>query len=221
MKGEEVLDAKETMQSFREAAMEEFINGLSADDPTPGGGTVSAMAGAMAAGLVIMVAALTDGKNAYKEAWEEAAACSEEAELLREELLDLADEDTHAFDQVMAALRMPRGSEREKKARARALQGATRQATEVPRQVVSRCLQVTVLALQMAERGNANAVSDALVAGELAAAGLRGALANVRINLGSPGDDDYRCVVLDEMQRAVGRLDELLPALREAAEERL
>lgn len=207
--------------SFGGATIEEFINRLSADDPTPGGGTVSAMAGAMAAGLVIMVAGLTEGKSAYQDVWEEAAACSEEAELLREELMDLADEDSHAFDQVMAALRMPRDSDREKKARARALQAATRQATEVPRQVVSRCLQVAVLALQMAERGNANAVSDALVAGELAAAGLRGALANVRINIGSLGDDEYRLAVLHETERALGRLDELLPSLREAADKRL
>ncbi len=206
---------------FGSLTLDGFLGRLAAGDPTPGGGTASAVAGSMGAALVRMVAGLTLGNKKYSEVQKEVQAWAEEAALLQAELSDLADEDSEAFDQVMTALRMPKTSDREKKARTRALGAATRQATEVPRQVLRRCLRVLQLALELARVGNDNAVSDALVGGELAAAGVRGAAANVMINLSALKDEGYRSEAAGEVDRAEAEMMERLVDLRAAASERM
>jgi len=207
--------------TFRSVSVQDFFQSIGSDDPTPGGGTASAMAGAMGASLVLMVAVLTEGKKKYRDVREEVGRVLQEGELLREELLDLADEDSEAFDGVMTALRLPRDTEREKKARSRALQEATRQAAEVPRQIMVRCHRVLALAVNMAEVGNSNAVSDALVAGELAAAGARGGAANVMINLSSLRDEEYSAEVTCQLEQMQSEAEGMLQQLREVVDERM
>ena len=206
---------------FGSLTLEDFLARLADGDPTPGGGTASAVAGSMGAALVVMVTGLTLGKKKYSDVQDEVQAWAEEAALLQKELRDLADEDSEAFNQVMTALRMPRDSDRHRKARIRALEAATRQATEVPRQVLRRCLRVLQLAVELARAGNDNAVSDALVGGELAASGVRGAVANVMINLSSLVDERYRSDAAGEVDRVEVQVSDLLDDLRAAAAERM
>jgi len=209
----------ETKGRFRDISLDSFVEKLTSDDPTPGGGSASALAGATAASLVGMVTGLTLGKKKYKDVQQDVQQCAEEANVLREELLDLSEEDSEAFEGVMAAIKMPKETDKEKKARSRALQEATRQATEVPRQIMIRCSSVLELAIKMAEIGNTNAVSDALVAGEIAIAGVRGGTYNVKINLDSLKDEDYCKEVQEEMAEIEDSISDKRERLGELADE--
>jgi formiminotetrahydrofolate cyclodeaminase len=171
------------MKAFQEMTLGEFAETLASSQPTPGGGSASALAGALGACLVAMVARLTSGALDEVE---------EEADRLRHELLALVDEDAAAFDRVMAAFRLPKGTAAEQAARSEAIQAGYRRAVEPPSDVGERALRLLELALQVAERGNPNAVSDAGVAAELALAALEGAALNVRINLSSITDAAFR-----------------------------
>ncbi len=216
-----MMDNCEERTPFADMSVREFFEKVSSDSPTPGGGTASATAGAAGISLVMMVAALTEGKKKYRDAQEDVSMVLEEGDLLRSELMDLADEDSEAFDAVMAALRLPRTSEQEKRARTRSIQAATRQAAEVPRQVMVRCHRVLELAVLMARVGNANAVSDALVGGELAASGVRGAAANVQINLGSLSDEEYCEELIQQMEKVNYEVERQLEDLRNTAAGRM
>jgi formiminotetrahydrofolate cyclodeaminase len=171
------------MSTFQEMPLARFAETLASSEPTPGGGSASALAGALAACLVAMVARLTSGALDEVE---------EEADRLRHELLALVDEDAAAFDRVMAAFRLPKETAAEQATRSEAIQAGYRTAVEPPSAVGERALRLLELALQVADEGNPNAVSDAGVAAELAFAALEGAALNVRINLSSITDDAYR-----------------------------
>jgi len=201
-------DENTMTERFVQLTGQEFLQRLASGEPTPGGGTASASAGAAGAALVAMVAGLTVGRKGYEDVSDEAADVSEEAGLLREELQDLMDEDSLAFEAVMEALRMPKGSDQDKKARRRSLQAATRQATEVPLQVMRRSQRVVRLAARMAEIGNRNALSDALVAAELGRAAVRGAAYNARINLSGLSDEDFSRRARQEMQDMLDDVDD-------------
>ena len=157
----------------------EFAQELGSNSPAPGGGSASGLAGALAASLAKMVA------NLSGEGQEDNIA---RGQLLADQLLDLVNQDTDAFNQVMAAFKLPKGSDEEKQERRQAIQGATRLATEVPLKIVETSLEVLELAKEMAFHGNKNALSDAGVAGLLGVAACRGASYNVLINL--PGLKD-------------------------------
>lgn len=201
-------DENTMTERFVQLTGQEFLQRLASGEPTPGGGTASASAGAAGAALVVMVAGLTVGRKGYEDVSDEATDVSEEAGLLREELQDLMDEDSLAFEAVMEALRMPKGSDQDKKARRHALRAATRQATEVPLQVMRRSQRVVRLAARMAEIGNRNALSDALVAAELGRAAVRGAAYNVRINLSGLSDEDFSRRARQEMQDMLDDVDD-------------
>ncbi|MGE5273318.1 MAG: cyclodeaminase/cyclohydrolase family protein [Verrucomicrobiota bacterium] len=192
------------MSAFQEMTLARFAETLASSEPTPGGGSASALAGALAACLVAMVARLTTGALDEVE---------EEADRLRHELLALVDEDAAAFDRVMAAFRLPNGTAAEQATRSEAIQAGYQTAVGPPSDVCARALRILELALRVAERGNPNAVSDAGVGAELASAALEGAAFNVRINLTSIKDDAYRTRHDDQLAsvQARGR------ALREQA----
>lgn len=156
---------------------------LASSDPVPGGGSAAALAGAMAAALVAMVAELTSGRPAYAAHEPEIAGMRRDALARREMLLALAEEDATAYDAVVSARRMPKESDSEREARSQALGSAMIDAARVPLRVAVIAGEVLELAERIAPIGNRNAVSDAGVAAHLAAAALRGALLNVRINL--------------------------------------
>lgn len=159
-----------------------FLRVLDPDDPSTGGGTASAIAGGMAAALAAMVARLSIGPAAaepeafYREIAQAAAGLSQA-------LLAGGDEDARSFEGVMAAYRLPKGTDEEKRARSAAIQAALAHATHVPLRNAERCAEVLALAARLAGRSNPRAASDLQCAGYLARAGLQGCLANVEINL--------------------------------------
>ncbi|MGY2048464.1 methenyltetrahydrofolate cyclohydrolase [Methylobacterium sp. JK268] len=176
-----------------------FLDGLASEQPTPGGGGAAAISGAMGAALVSMVCNLTIGKKKYAEVEEALKAVREKAEALRAALTGMIADDVAAFDAVMAAYGLPKGTDEEKAARAEAIQVALRQATDVPLACCRACRQVIDLAAVTAEKGNLNVISDAGVAVLSAEAGLRSAALNVLVNAKAITDRTF----------AEGRLREL------------
>lgn len=160
-----------------------FLERLGSSDPVPGGGSAAALAAAMGAALVAMVAELTIGRPAYAEHEETIRKLRFDALDRRTELLELAQQDADAYDVVVRARHLPKDSEAEKAARSSALEVAMLEAARIPLRAAVVASEVLDLAERIAPIGNRNAASDAGVAAQLAAAGLRGALLNVRINL--------------------------------------
>lgn len=175
-----------------QTTIEDFLADVASDKPTPGGGSVSALAGSMGASLARMVAGLTLGKDKYAEVEMEMQEVADLAEDLQEELTKAVARDSDAFDAVMAAFRLPRETDGDKEARSTAIQAATRLATEVPLQTAKAAAKVIDLAQTVAEKGNPNAITDAGVAALLGLAAVEGALLNVDINLGSIKDEEYK-----------------------------
>jgi formiminotetrahydrofolate cyclodeaminase len=180
-----------------ELKLREFSDQLASAAPTPGGGSASAVAGGLAAALVAMVGRLTLGKLEGEEHAAERGQMEqavEQADRLRLELLELADRDAEAFEQVMAAYKLSKSTEEEKEKRRATLQEALKGATEVPFSIAEICGEVLRLAKTMADRGVRSAVSDAGTAASLAAASLHSALLNVDINLKYIKDEKFRRV---------------------------
>lgn len=160
-----------------------FVDELSSDSPAPGGGSVAALSAAQGAALAAMVANLTVGKKKYAAVQEQMTDLAEQAQELKDFFLAAIDDDTAAFNAVMAAFGLPRGSTEESAARASAIAEATRQATRIPFGVLSRVPAALELAARAAADGNANSLSDAGVAALTLLAGAEGAYYNVLINL--------------------------------------
>jgi formiminotetrahydrofolate cyclodeaminase len=191
-----------------------FLERLGSSDPVPGGGSAAALAAAMGAALVAMVAELTIGRPAYAEHEVTMRHLRLDALDRRTELVGLAQEDATAYDAVVRARHMPKDSEAERGARTGALQGAMREAARIPLRAAVVASEVLDLAERIAPIGNRNAVSDAGVAAQLAAAGLRGALLNVRINLPYLADDDP---MRQAAPAEIARLEELATSGERAA----
>ena len=169
-----------------------FLGELASDSPTPGGGSVAALCGALGAALNSMVANLTIGKKKYADVEDDMKEALAGAETLRVELTQMIDEDAAAFDKVMAALKMSKETEAEKALRKTALQQALVDAATIPLAVMEMCVGVIRLARPVAEHGNVNAVSDAGVAALVARAGVHAAGLNVRINLGGIRAEEHQ-----------------------------
>ncbi len=159
-----------------------LVDALADGTPTPGGGSASAYAGAMAAALVAMVGRLTVGKAKYAAVEPEIWPMIEEADKLRHMLSEAVQLDADAYTGIIAARRLPKETEALQQARSTAIYEATIRAAEIPLQVAQHALQVMRLAVRIAEIGNLNALSDAGAAVNLANAALKGAALNVRIN---------------------------------------
>jgi formiminotetrahydrofolate cyclodeaminase len=199
-----------------------LLDRLASSDPAPGGGSAAGLAAAMGAGLVAMVAELTLGRPAYAAHEDLASDLRDAARARMDQLLALAEEDAVGYDAVVTARRMPKESEAEREARATALRSAMVEAARVPMQIALVAAEVLEMAERIAPIGNRNAVSDAGVAAQLAAVGLRGALLNVRINLPYLAEDEpLRLSALDDIDRldtfatvheraALGAVDERL-----------
>ncbi len=176
-----------------------FLDELASEQPTPGGGGAAAIMGAVGAALVSMVANLTIGKKNYEAFDAELKATNAEAEKVRAELTAAIDEDVVAFNAVMGAYGLPRGTDEEKAARAAAIQAALKQATDAPLRAVKACHEVIKLSAVVAEKGNINVISDAGVAVLAANAGLRSAALNVYINAKSIKDREFAEIRLGEV----------------------
>lgn len=165
-----------------------FAGETSSESPAPGGGSIAAYMGALGAALAGMVANLSAHKRGWDDRWEEFSQWAERAKGYQVELLKMVDEDTDAFNRIMEAYDLPKKSEEEKAARRRAIQEATRRATEVPFRVMTLCHDCMDVARAMAESGNPNSVTDAGVGALAARSGVLGAFLNVKIN--AAGLDD-------------------------------
>jgi methenyltetrahydrofolate cyclohydrolase len=169
-------------------SVDEFLRRLASGDPTPGGGSASALAGALGAALVSMVCHLTIGRERYAAHEADARQMQATADALRERLQRGIDEDAAAYDRVIAAYRLPRTSDEERTVRSEAIQNATIQAALVPLSLVEAAASVIDLAEQALGKTNPNAASDLAVAALLGVAAVDGAAANVDVNLSALTD---------------------------------
>jgi len=180
----------------------DLLDRFAAPDPTPGGGSAAALSGAAGAALVAMVAAMPKTRTGAPEERERLGAALGWAREAGGRLRVLVDEDSEAYAAVVAAHRLPKGTEEEKTARKGAIAAALDRATEVPMDTADACLVVLKAAQEAAAHGNANALSDAKTGSALAWAGLVGAAENVRINAGSQGERGATLLAkLDEVVR--------------------
>ena len=169
----------------------DFLEELGSNSPAPGGGSISALAGALGGALTAMVCRLTVDNSKYAEVQSEIQAILAEADRLSAKLTNCVDADTEAFNQVMAAYKLPKATDAEKTARSEAIQKAMQHAADLPLGVAECCLRVLEMSGRVLKIGNATAASVAAVAGLMAHAGLHGALYNVKINLGSIKDEKF------------------------------
>ena len=177
----------------------DLIAAFGSTDPTPGGGSASALAGATGAALLAMVAAMPKNRASTPEDTGLLQAAGARCRELSGVLLDLVDRDSAAYDAVVAAYRLPKASDEEKAARKTAIQPAIKTATETPLDTIRHAAEALELASTVARLGNANAASDVEVAVHLLVAAARGARANVEINLGSLDDAAYVARVREEV----------------------
>lgn len=184
-------------------SVRDLLTAFSSSDPTPGGGSASALAAAVGASLLMMVAGLPKTRNGSDEDRERLAQAAHRLEGVRQSLADAVDEDTAAYNQVVAAYKRPKGSDDEKAARKAAIQQALRAATEVPRRVVEASLTAIQLGETVAAHGNRSASSDVGVAIALLRAGAEGARRNVDTNLDSLADVGYRETVRETTGRSM------------------
>jgi glutamate formiminotransferase/formiminotetrahydrofolate cyclodeaminase len=197
--------------------IDRFVDEVSSSSPAPGGGSVAALAGSLGAALAAMVANLTVGKAGYESAWASSSALAERAQGIKGALLAAVDDDTRAFDDVLAAMRLPKATDDEKRARSDAIAAAYEKATAVPLATARLCLQAIELAEEAARTGNKNSASDAGVGALLAKAGLESALLNVRINLPSVREGAFKKATLAEIadlqSKSAGPLAKTLAAV--------
>ena len=186
-------------RSFRE-----LLTALSSADPTPGGGSASALASAVGASLLMMVAGLPKSRTGSDEDRAALATAASALAEIRDGLTGAIDADTAAYDRVVAAYKLPKGSADEQSARKAAIQEALRGATDVPLGVMRQSAAALGLSTAVAAHGHRAAASDVGVAVALLRAGLRGARLNVEINVGSISDGEYAGAVAAEAARVSG-----------------
>ena len=190
-------------EGLRTKTLADFADQVSTSAPAPGGGSVAALAGALSAALSAMIAAVTFGTTGMEDARPAMESTGVTAQALKDWFLEAVDRDTDAFNEVMAAIRMPRKTDEDASARDAAMAAANRGATLVPLEVLEHCADALELALVVAEGGNPNTVSDAGVAGTCAVAAAEGASLNIRINL--EGLDGDTAEIVDRHDTALAR----------------
>jgi glutamate formiminotransferase/formiminotetrahydrofolate cyclodeaminase len=180
--------------------LSDFADETASESPAPGGGSISAYVGALGAALATMVANLSSHKRGWDARWAEFSEAAERGQRLKAELLRAVDEDTDAFNAIMAAFGLPNASPEEKAARKAAVQAATRRAIEVPLRVMRQAQASFELIRQMAETGNPNSVTDAGVGALCARAAVHGAFLNVQVNAAGLDDKAWAAEALAEGQ---------------------
>ena len=202
------------MPIFSSLSLGQFLDALASAQPTPGGGSAAAVAGAMGTALLVMVAGLPKTRSNTDEA--RAALDGVRAELLplRASLEVCADRDAEAFDAVMAAYRLPKVTDDDKASRKAAIATAMQGATEVPLQTLRLACRALTLGETVAQHGNVSAASDVGVAAGLIYAACEGAAANVRINLGAWSDERFRTETAAETEALSTRAAAVLAGIR-------
>jgi methenyltetrahydrofolate cyclohydrolase len=191
--------------SAKDGTIGTFLDELASASPTPGGGGAAGVSGAIGAALVSMVCNLTIGKKNYEAVESDLKTVLARAEALRAELTAAIDEDVVAFNGVMGAYGLPRGTDEEKAARAAAIQTALRAATLAPLAACKACFAVIELSAEAGEKGNLNVISDAGVAVLAAQAGLRSSALNVFINAKAIKDREFAEAQIAEVNALLER----------------
>ncbi len=193
----------------------DLVDEISRDTPAPGGGSVSALASAMGAGLASMVAGLTISKKGYESVRQDMAQAGEQAQKLKRSLIEGVDDDTDAFNTYFEALRLPRKTKEEKDRREAAMQDGLKLAIDVPLKTAKDSLEAIKTCAVVVKKGNVNSVTDGGVGAEMAYAGLRGAVLNVLINLPGIKDDAYVSQMKQACEELIREGTELMADIRE------
>ena len=202
--------------TFSARTLTQFFDDLASSAPTPGGGTASAVAGAMGASLLMMVAGLPKSRTNADDERRHLGDAHTTLTELRAAMARAADDDAAAFDAVMAAYRLPKATDEEKAARKAAIARAMRGATEAPRTTLGLCVQALACGVTVAQHGNPSASSDVRVAAQLLKAAAAGAAANIRINLDGMTDTGYRDATAVAMAEALREADASVEAIGHA-----
>ncbi len=210
----EYMMEDESQKKLVDMNLVEFCHTTASEAPAPGGGSISAYMGALGAALGTMVANLTAHKHRHNDEWETFSDWAEKGKYYHDTLLKMVDEDTLAFNKIMEAFGLPKGSDEEKASRTQAIQDATKYAIEIPLQVMKLCCDSMEVMLEMAKNGLQASISDTGVGALAARAGVQGAFLNVRINTGDYKDKTYVEKVLKEgaeiEQKAIATEKEIL-----------
>ena len=178
-------------------SLSDFADETASESPAPGGGSISAYVGALGASLATMVANLSSHKKGWDDRWEEFSKWAEKGEMYKNELMQLVDADTKAFNQIMVAFGLPKSTTEEKAARTKAIQDATKFAIEIPFKVMQASYNSMEVIKAMTEMGNPNSVTDAGVGALCARSAVIGAFMNVRINSVGYEDKSFISGILD------------------------
>ena len=195
---EYLLEDENKTAKLVDLTVSEFANETSRESPAPGGGTIAAYMGALGAALGTMVANLSAHKRGWDERWEECSQWADRGQDIVRRALHLVDEDTEAFNRIMDAFGLPKGTEEEKAARSQAIQDATLYATKVPLETMKTAYAAFDICRAMAQEGNPASVSDAGVGALAARSAVLGAWLNVRINAASLKDRATADAILAE-----------------------
>ena len=204
-----------------ELSIRGFVAEMASGEPTPGGGSAAALAGALGASLCAMVARLTEGREKYRDAWAKMSALCTRADDSAAKLLELMVLDSRAYESVMAAMKMPKGTDREKSERASAIQTALAEAALTPLKTLHAAARICVLVEEVLQHGNPNCLTDAGTAVWLTRAAAEGAYYNVRINLGGLKDEELKQRLARESQQAVDLVRKITERLAEEVSARL
>lgn len=215
---EYLLEKEDTTAKLVDMTCTGFANETASESPAPGGGSISAYMGALGAALGTMVANLSSHKPGWDSKWEYFSQWAEKGQALKDRLLALVDEDTNAFNVIMNAFGMPKGTDEEKAARKQAIQDATKYATEVPMKTIEASMQVFDICAAMIQKGNPASVSDAGVGALCARAAVHGAYLNVKINASSLTDKEYANMMIEKAHNYVVAADKLEKSLMKKTE---
>ncbi|MCB9257275.1 MAG: glutamate formimidoyltransferase [Chitinophagales bacterium] len=210
----EYILAEEEKRPLVEMDLKAFANETASESPAPGGGSIAAYLGVLGAALGTMVANLSSHKRGWDERWEEFSIWAEKGQNIKNKLLWLVDEDTAAFNKIMDAFQLPKGTDHEKEQRSEAIQEATKYAIQIPYQVMETAFSSFDLLKNMAAIGNPNSVSDAGVGALCARSAVYGAYLNVKINAADLKDMQFKAEVLEKaealLQNAIVEEQEIL-----------
>ncbi len=218
---EYLLEAEDRKKRLIDMTCKGFAEETASESPAPGGGSISAYMGALGAALGTMVANLSSHKPGWDDRWEEFSDWAEKGQVVMQELLHLVDEDTAAFNRIMAVFAMPKSTDEEKAARSAALQEATLYATEVPLRTMRASLAVFPIVRAMAAEGNPNSVSDAGVGALAARSAVYGARLNVRINAAGLKDRTKAAALVAEADAIAAEAERLEKEVIEIVEQKI
>lgn len=210
-----LLAKDEPAQKLINMTMSEFADETASESPAPGGGSISAYVGALGAALATMVANLSSHKPGWDDRWEEFSNFAEEGQKIKDELVQLLEEDTNAFNKVMDAFGLPKENDEQKNIRRQAIEEATRYATEIPYHTMKTAALAIPLCKKMAEIGNPNSISDAGVGAICCLTAIEGAYLNVLINIAGLKDKSWADNILSDASQLLEKAKNDVEAIYE------